>query len=147
MTASSKEIFLIDTNILVHAYSSADAQKHKKSVELLADCWSGKSTFALSVQNLAEFFLVITKKVPTPLSKEQAEKIIQDITAFHQWKILRYDEQTVQEAIIVHKHTNHHFWDCLLVATMNQHMITHIYTENVDDFKRHSNIIVKNPFQ
>ncbi len=143
----SKPIYLIDTNILVHAYNNTDAVKHKKAAELLSPCWQGKVIYVLSVQNLAEFFIVVTKKVPSPLSKEQAEKIIQDLINFHQWKILRYDEQTLQHAITLHKETNHHFWDCLLAATMNQHNITHIYTENSDDFKRHHNLIVKNPFQ
>ncbi len=146
MIAPSKPICLIDTNILVHAYNNTDATKHQKAIELLSLCWQRKVVYALSMQNLAEFFIVITKKVPSPLSKEQTEQIIQDLITFHQWKILRYDEKTVQQAIILHKETNHHFWDCLLVATMHQHNITHIYTENSDDFKRHHNLIVKNPF-
>ncbi len=146
MIAHSKPIYLIDTNFLVHAYNDADSHKHTKALELLSLCWQGKCTYALSIQNLAEFFTVITKKVPAPLSKEQAEKIVQDMIQFHQWKILRYDEKTLQEAIELHKRTNHHFWDCLLVATMKENNITHIYTENGDDFKRHDNIDIENPF-
>ena len=143
--SESTNISLIDTNVFVHAYSSSDAVKHVLAKRFVSPCWQKKVTFALSVQNLAEFFVVVTKKVKVPLGVEEAEQIITDITAFSHWKILQYNEKTLQRAIQLHKKARHHFWDAILAATMQEFGISHIFTENINDFKKFAGIIAKNP--
>ena len=128
-----KEI-AIDTNILVYAYDTTDHKKHKIAKELIAKCWKKEIKYILSVQTLAEFFIVITKKVQNPLSEEQAKQIIKDITKFSSWKIINYSERTVVKAIEIHKKIKKHFWDALLSATIMEEGIERIYTENIKDF-------------
>ncbi len=139
-------ISLIDSNVLVHAYNRADARKHVAAVNLLEKCWQRQVVYAVSIQNLAEFFVVVTKKVPSPLSIENAEKIIADICAFSHWRVLRSDEKTLQQAISLYKEFKGHFWDVLIAATMIDSGISHIYSENTDDFNRINGIRAKNPF-
>ena len=55
-------ISLIDSNILVYAFDSSEKPKHKKAKELLKKCWNGERKFAVSTQNLSEFFVNATKK-------------------------------------------------------------------------------------
>src|SRR3989338_54359 len=145
--SENTKLSLVDTNVLVHAYSSSDIVKHAHAQKLVAKCWQKKVTFALSVQNLAEFFVVVTKKVKVPFSIEEAEQIIMDITAFSHWKILHYNEKTLQRAIQLHKKAKRHFWDAVLAATMQESGIYHIFTENSDDFKRFAGIVAENPLR
>lgn len=141
------KIFLIDTNILVYAYDTTDSRKHKIALQLLEKCWKKEIQYAISAQNLSEFFIIITRKVPHPLPVAEAEIIIQDICAFSGWMVLHYTKHTLQRSIQLHKETGTHFWDALIAATMQEAGIAHIYTENEKDFKLFENITVVNPFK
>lgn len=140
------DCFLIDTNVLVYAYDRTDARKSGLAAKLLEKCWKRETVYAVSVQNLAEFFVIITKKVPRPLSAEEAEQIISDICSFSGWKVISYDSETLKLAIELYKKQKKHFWDAVLAATMLKSGITKIYTENDSDFKVFESIIVRNPF-
>lgn len=142
----SEAIELIDTNILVYAYDNTDKRKHAIAQALLEKCWKKEITYAISSQNLAEFFITITKKVPHPLSIVQAEQIIADICSFSGWKVLQYNQNTLLLAIKMYEKHKKHFWDALILATMREAGITHIYSKNEADFKIFENITVINPF-
>ncbi len=145
MSDQTRPVFLVDTNILVYAYDATDKKKHQKAKELLEQCWERKKKYVISVQNLAEFLVVITKKVPFPLSIEDAEKIINDIIHFTHWKVLHYNQETLLKGIALYKKSKKHLWDAMLAATMLEAEINHIYTENTADFANFENIIVVNP--
>lgn len=135
---------LIDTNILVYAYTDSDPLKQRLALSLLEKCWKREAYYAVSLQNLAEFFSVVTRKNEREISKEHITKIIFDIIHFSHWKIIQY---TPQGLISATRRENNHFWDCLIAATMLENNITHIYTENTKDFSSFPNITAENPFR
>jgi predicted nucleic acid-binding protein len=137
--------FLIDSNVLIYAYDNSDIKKCETAKRLLEKCWKGEITYAISSQNLAEFFVVVTRKVPHPIDAKQAEHIISDITLFTQWNILSYNEQSILKAIQLSPQSAH-FWDALIVATMLESGIFNIYTENVQHFSPFKGIRAVNPF-
>ena len=57
---------LIDTNILVYAYDTSEGEKHEISRTRLREIWK-EGGGVVCLQNLMEFFVVITKKVENPL--------------------------------------------------------------------------------
>jgi predicted nucleic acid-binding protein len=59
--------------------------------------------------------------------------------------VIRYDPGTIQEAVGIRKKYSLHFWDALLAATMKQHHIGTMYTENAH-FSRVPWITVIDPF-
>jgi predicted nucleic acid-binding protein len=61
------ELTLIDTNVLVHAYAVADQRKHEQALAWVTRIWEGEQA-ATTLQNLCEFFFVVTRKVAKPLS-------------------------------------------------------------------------------
>lgn len=145
MTGIVDSIFLIDTNILVYAFDTTDPQKQKIAKDLLERCWKKEITYAISAQNLAEFFVVVVERIPGKMPLEQAEQIVHDISSFSHWKILYYNAETIQKAIEQYKKTKKHFWDALLVATMLENSITFLYTENITDFEKVNGITAINP--
>jgi len=50
---------LVDTNILVYAYDTTQGEKHKIANEIVRKLWLEGG--ALTVQNLQEFYVVVTK--------------------------------------------------------------------------------------
>ncbi len=59
---------LVDTNVLVYAYDRSEPEKQRRALEVLDRLAVG----VLSTQVLAEFFVAVTRKIPAPLSAEEA---------------------------------------------------------------------------
>jgi predicted nucleic acid-binding protein len=143
MTENS-EIRLVDSNILVYAYDKSEVQKNIIAKGTLKNLWQEKSG-ALSIQNLAEFYYTITKKIEFPLQPDNAKQIILDFNQAFQ--IIKYDEKTIISAINCQEIYKIHFWDALLAATMEENGIETIITENEKDFKKIKWLKAINPFK
>ena len=74
-----KDRFLIDSNVLVYAYDESDNLKHRVAGELFDEILSKDINCGMSVQNLSEFFVIITEKVKNKADKEIAQMIVQDL--------------------------------------------------------------------
>lgn len=133
--------FILDTNVLVYAFDRSDKRKHAIAEELLTEIIESDS--ALCVQNLAEFFYAVTKKVEDPVLKEQAFEILELLVNCKNVKKLAYDEKDVLDAATC---SNSHFWDSLIRTVMFKNNIFKIYTENTKDFKN-AGVIAVNPFK
>jgi len=139
------EIILIDSNILIYAYTEAELEKKQRALKILNQCWKKETQLAISLQNLAEFFIVVTKKLPNPISIDAANQIILDIISFSNWKIIQYEQSALLYAISNSKRI--HFWDALIASTMIKNNIYKIYTENITDFNKFPNITAINPIK
>lgn len=127
------DLFLIDSNILIYNYDTTDKAKHEIAKNLIDECWHKGENLVISSQNLAEFFSVTTQK--KILTKQEALDNIEDIADFSGFIKISYTHETVLEAAKISEQHNMHFWDSLLAATMKQHGILNLYTENASDFK------------
>ena len=141
------DLFLIDTNILVYAFDNTEKIKQRVALEILNECFDGEKIYALSSQNLAEFFVVITKKIGAPIPIENAKNIILKIIEFNGFKKLNYDQGTIIKSMSLLERLNLKFWDSLIIATMLENSVFNIYTENEKDFNKVKNINVINPFK
>jgi len=139
------EIFLIDTNILVYSYDASEQEKNEICVSLIKKAWMQEITYAIALQNLSEFYVIVTKKIEQPLPAEKAKKIVKDMIDFNSWHVISFNEDTVINAIDISVKFKIHYWDSLLCATMKHNGITGIYTENEKDFKKIPWITVENP--
>ncbi len=127
------EIFLVDSNILIYNYDNSDTEKHEIAKGILDNCWEGRNTLAVSSQNLSEMFFVTTRKGLR--SKEDGITDLSDIIKFPGWVKINLDHKTVLEAARISEKYDMTYWDALLAATMKQHGILNLYTENTKDFK------------
>lgn len=136
---------LIDTNILVYAYDTSEGGKHDTSKNLLIQIWENGGG-VVCLQNLMEFFFVITKKVENPINVTEAITIIEGFLKSKRWKIIDRDADTFLNSLdLVSKHEIY-LWDALIVACMKENEIIEIVTEDKKDFKDIPGIIVTVPF-
>jgi predicted nucleic acid-binding protein len=136
---------LIDTNVLVYAYDTSEGEKHAVSKDLLRHMWiDGGGVVCL--QNLMEFFVVITKKVENPVDVSTAKGIVQDIIGSDKWTVIDRDVDTLLTALNLVEQYGMHLWDAAIAATMKENDIFEIVTENVKDFKKIPQLKVSNPF-
>ena len=117
----------------------------KAAAGLLSRCWRSEITLAVSHQNLAEFSVVMTEKVRHPVPDAVVTRFIRDIVSFNGWTVIGYDPGTIMDAVGIRRKYALHFWDALLVATLKQHNIDTIYTEE-SHFKKIPWITVIDPF-
>jgi predicted nucleic acid-binding protein len=136
---------LVDTNILCYALDAGVPEKQVLAAELLSQCWRCERDLFVSVQNLAEFSVVMTEKVKHPLPDAVLTRFIRNIISFDGWTVISYDPETIMDALDVRQKYSLHFWDALLAATMKQHNIGTIYTED-SHFKKLPWITLINPF-
>ena len=129
----SKDLFLIDSNVLVYAYEKEESAKKEKAKKLLNESISGIKEFAISSQNLSEFVYVTTKK--GKLDVNEAKNFVVKITEFKGFKKIDYNAETIPLALDIMQEYKTPFWDSLLAATMRENGIFNIYTENAKDFK------------
>jgi len=146
MSCTSDEICLIDTNILVYAYDESEGKKHEICKRLIDECWRLREKYSISIQNLSEFYVVITKKIENPVPMEMAKEIIEDIIEFQNWILMDYDPRTILSAIELNMVYKVHYWDALIAATMRENKIFSIYTED-GDFKNIPWLNVINPLE
>jgi len=136
---------LIDTNILVYAYDTTEGEKHKVSREILRRVWI-EGGGIVCLQNLMEFFVVITRRVENPVDVTTARAILYDFSSSDRWKIIDRDTDTLFKAIDIVAQYGVHFWDAVIAATMSENGIAEIVTENKKDFDKIPGLEVLCPF-
>lgn len=137
---------LIDTNILVYLFDGDAPEKREASRELVEKCWRHEAEYSVSVQNLAEFSVVVTEKVEHPMPTDEVRRFVSSITYFDGWRVVGYDGATLDSALELRDRHKIHFWDALLAATMLAHGIDTIVTEDAH-LSRIPGITAVNPYR
>lgn len=142
-----KDEIFFDTTVLVYAHDESEPKKRQVCKRLVEEVFKGERCGVISNQVAAELFSVLTKKMRRPLSKDMAEKIVEDFIGSENWVKINYDERTVKNAMFTSRDHNTSFWDALIAETMKENGINKIYTENDEDFKKIPGIKVINPLR
>ncbi len=139
-----EELFLLDSNVLIYAYDKDEDKKRKIASNLLSSCFKKERKFALTNQILAEFSSIFLQKGKGNVGF--LKLIINDIFNCPEFLKLTYNERTILQALTIKEKFKIPFWDSLIVATMKENGIYHIYTENIKDFNIFG-IEALNPFE
>jgi predicted nucleic acid-binding protein len=140
---------LIDTNILVYAHN-LDSPYRPQSKETIRRAIAGDFTGYLSIQNLVEFFSVITnpKRAPNPLSTSDALKEVRNYLDAAEIEVLYPTSKTAEILVgLVEKYqvSRGDIFDCILVAMMQEYYLEGIYTFDVSSFSRFEGIRALEP--
>lgn len=136
----------IDANILVYAFDSSEKRKHELARKHITQVLLKQKHATISTQILGEFFNVVTRKIEHPLPVGEAHEIVCKLTELENLHIANIGAATVIQAIELSDSAKTSYWDALIAATMKEHQVSVILTENVKDFSRIPGIVVTNPF-
>ena len=139
-TMTSRDFF--DANVLVYAYDPRDLLKRQRASDLLADALAN-DTGILSAQVLAEFFNAITRKLPAPLSIEEAG---QAIARFAVMPVVPLDLALVQRAVSLCRRYQISYWDAQIVAAAAGAGCARIISEDLNPGQSYDGVVVVNPF-
>ena len=135
------KVFL-DTNILVFAYDTTVPHKQRIAQKILVSGLQ-EETAVLSAQVLGEFFVVVTRKIKTPMTADEAGEIINVLSVL---PVIEIDLALVERAVDLHRDHRISYWGALIVAAAQRGGCNHIYTEDLNDGQGFDGVVVKNPF-
>lgn len=131
----------IDTNVLLYAHDLDAGAKHQIAKDVLRELWSER-TGALSVQVLQEFYVNVTRKIPSPLSKNLARLVV---SSYAIW-CAETTPAEVSSAFRIEDESRIGFWDALIVAAAAKSGATRILSEDLNAGQRIAGILIENPF-
>jgi predicted nucleic acid-binding protein len=116
--------------------------KQARAVDLVADAMES-GTIVTSVQVLGEFFNTVTRRIPNPLSNEEAEEIV---NLFSTLPVIGLDMALVQRAITTCRRYQVSYWDALIVAAAERAGCSGIISEDLNTGQAYRGVTVSNPF-
>jgi predicted nucleic acid-binding protein len=132
----------VDANVLVYAFDSSAARKQRAAQELLERLWES-GTGCVSIQVLQEFFVIITRKVPTPLPVDDAKARIREFAA---WTVFAPATEDILTAIDLHAQAQIGFWDAMIVLAAAESGCDVLWTEDLSDGQLLRGVRIRNPF-
>jgi predicted nucleic acid-binding protein len=131
----------IDTNVLVYAYDMDANAKHEIAKAVLRRLWSER-TGVLSVQVLQEFYINVTRKISSSLSKDLARQVV---ASYAIWSI-ETTPLEISAAFRIEDESKIGFWDALIVSSAAKSGATRILSEDMNAGQTIAGILVENPF-
>lgn len=132
----------VDTNVLVYAYDSSNAQKQQQAKALLRQLWQ-EQTGCISIQVLQEFYVTITRKLVNPLAPTEAAQIISDLSL---WRIHQPQVEDILSAVQIQQRHQLSFWDSMIVRSANQLGCKVIWTEDLNSGQMMEGCEIQTPF-
>jgi predicted nucleic acid-binding protein len=140
MNSMSGKTF-IDTNVLIYAHDADAGAKHQIAKEVLRELWTER-TGVLSVQVLQEFYVNVTRKISTPVSKELARLVV---SSYAIW-CTETTPTEIASAFRIEDESRIGFWDALIVSAASKSGATRILSEDLNTGQRIAGIVIENPF-
>ncbi len=132
----------VDTNILVYMYDRRDPAKRSIARQRVRRGIE-EGTLLLSVQVLGEFFTVVTRRIPNPLSAEEAEL---ELNRFAVMPVVGIDMAMVRRGLYTHLRYGITYWDALIVAAAERAGCTRILSEDLNPGQTYNGIEIEDPF-
>jgi predicted nucleic acid-binding protein len=135
--------FLVDTNVLVYAYDPSDGAKRERAIAVL-DHLGAAQMGALSPQILGEFFVVVTRRIPSPLTVAEAERSLTNYA--RSWTVLDLTSAIVLEAVRGLQRSSLSYWDALVWSTAKLNQVPYVLSEDFTDDLLLEGVRFLNPF-
>jgi len=132
----------VDTNVLIYAHDIQAGRKQEKASQILGGLWQSK-TGVLSTQVLQEFYVNVTRKIPSPLKRSTARDIIRQYSV---WPVIGPDADMIVQASELEERHALSFWDAMIVAAARKAGAERILTEDLNHGETIDGVMVENPF-
>ena len=131
----------VDSNVLIYAHDVDAKAKHEVAKEVLRELWRDR-VGVLSVQVLQEFYVNATRKIPKPLTKNEAGAVVD---SYAKW----CTETTAEEiaaAFRIEDEARIGFWDAFIVASAVKSGASRILSEHLNAEQIIAGVRIENPF-
>lgn len=136
------KVFL-DTNILVYAFDAGDPPRQRLAFDLM-ERHLRDHTAVFSLQVLQEFFVVITRKVKTPMEPKKARLLVGD---FLRQNVVEPNSVHLLKAMDLSIAQSFSFLDSLVIVTALAADCKRLYSEDLQNHRMIEGLTIMNPFK
>lgn len=140
---NASNAFLVDTNVLVYAHDPRDSDKQRQAITVLESLVAADMA-VLSVQCLSEFFNVVTRRLPEPMTASEALAQVERFV--RSFRVLNLTPQVVLEGcrgVIQHGLS---IWDAFIWAIARLNQVGYVLTEDAQHNRFLDGVRFLNPF-
>ena len=131
----------VDTNVLIYAHDVDAGRKREIAQRVIRELWSER-TGLLSTQVLQEFYVNVTRKIASPISRESARAVVH---AYASWcSVITLDE--ISAAFRIEEESRLGFWDSLVIASAAKAGATRLLSEDMNPGQTVSGVRIEDPF-
>jgi len=131
----------VDTNVLVYAVDTSEPGKRQRALELLA---SNPENIVISAQVLGEFYVTVTRKLPSPLPERDAAASVERLSGL---PTVSVDAGLVDAAIGISRDSQISYWDGLILAAARSAGCERLLSEDLSDGQVIADVRIENPFR
>ena len=132
----------VDTNVFIYARDSREPRKQRAAASWIEHLWREQAG-RTSVQVLSEFYVNVTRRLPLPLSPDEAWDEVQALLA---WNPQSVDRHVLEAAREIERRHRLHWWDSQVVAAARMQGCTLLLTEDLQDGAVYGDVTVRSPF-
>jgi predicted nucleic acid-binding protein len=132
----------VDSNILIYAHDLDAGIRQQQAAVWLKKLWRSQ-TGRLSTQVLQEFYVNVTQKIRSPITKSTAREIVRNYGSWVQSEITPATMVRASEISEVWKVS---FWDAMIVAAAEQDEASDLLSEDLNHGQLTAGIRIVNPF-
>ena len=130
----------VDTNVLVYAADTADPNKQDLARAALR---VRAREIVLSTQVLAEFYVVVTRRLATPMTEPDAAEAVVQLA---RRPVIAINKELVADAIGIARDARISYWDAQIVAAARAAGCETILTEDLQAGATVAGTRIENPF-
>jgi predicted nucleic acid-binding protein len=131
----------VDTNVLLYAVDTADAEKHRAASAWRLELWKSRRG-RLSYQVLQEFYVEAVRK--NPQGADAAEAEVRDLFT---WDPVVIDAPVLEAAWRLRQRFGLSFWDALIVGAAKAAGCAYLLTEDLSHGQDLDGVRVVSPFR
>jgi predicted nucleic acid-binding protein len=135
------EPIFVDTNVWVYAVDAADTAKRERALRVTAPA-PGRD-LVVSAQVLTEFYAVVTRKLAVPVSVEDAEAMVRQLSVL---PVVAIDSSLIVAAIAGSREWQISIWDALILRAAAVAGCRRVLSEDLADGATYGSVVVENPF-
>jgi predicted nucleic acid-binding protein len=132
----------VDTNILVYARNASEPEKQVIANDWIVQLWQNRSG-KISYQCLNEYYVTVTQRLKSGLSKETARTDIKNLRA---WSPTSVDQIVIESAWTIQDRCSFSWWDSLILSAAQKLDCQIILSEDMQHQQQVGNLQIINPF-
>ena len=133
----------IDTNVFVYLFDETDVHKRNTAERLVRMALETRNA-CISYQVVQETLNVVMRKLPSPMSTENAQRFLEQILA-PLWQIMP-SLALYRRGLDLQTRYGFSFYDSLIVAAALESGCTRLYTKDLQHGQRIDGLTIENPF-
>lgn len=141
MSSTTVDRTFIDTNVLVYSVDAAEPDKMQRAREIISRL-PARAT-VVSTQVLMEFYVTVTRKLPRPLTQQEAAGMVDDLSRL---ETVTTDARLVRAAIGLSRSATVSLFDALILVAAGEAGCTRVLTEDLAAGSTIGGVRIQNPF-